>query len=108
MIPRTRDLERLKAELQLWDAEMTHLEAKVSRLEPEAHSAMQDEAHDTLEAMLQAELARLRQLWCEAQEALHRLEQADDAEWHILLERAELDLGRLGAAFELSRARFGE
>jgi prefoldin subunit 5 len=108
MIPRTLDLERLKAQLQLWDAEMTHLEAKIGRLAPEAHTALQDEAHDTLEAMLQEELGRLRQLWFEAEQALHRLERADDAEWNILLERAELDLGRLGEAFELSRARFGE
>jgi prefoldin subunit 5 len=93
MIPRTRDLERLRAELQLWAAEMAHLEATIGRLEPEARSALQDESHDTLEAMLQAELARLRQLWGEAQQAVQRLEQADDAEWHILLERAELDLG---------------
>ena len=107
MIPRTRDLEQLRAQLQLWNAEMTHLEAKVSRLEPEAHSAMQD-AHGAPEAMLQAELARLRQLWDNAEQALHRLEQARDDEWKILLERTQLDLGRLGAAFEQSRARFGE
>jgi len=59
-------------------------------------------------AALQTELETLRQLWAEAELALHRLERADDAEWKILLERAELDLGRLGAAFEQSRARFGE
>ncbi len=107
MIPRTRDLEQLRAQLQLWNAEMAHLEAKISRLQPEAHSAMQD-AHGAPEAMLQAELARLRQLWDNAEQALHRPERARDDEWKILLERTQLDLGRLGAAFEQSRARFGE
>jgi prefoldin subunit 5 len=99
MITRTFDLERLTAQLQLWDAEMAHLEAKVGRLAPEDGSA---------HATLQEELARLRQLWGEAEQALHRLEQARDDEWKFLLERTELDLGRLGAAFEQSRARFGE
>ena len=99
MITRTFDLERLTAQLQLWDAEMTHLEAKFGRLSPKDGSA---------HATLREELARLRQLWAEAEQALHRLEQARDDEWKFLLERTELDLGRLGAAFEQSRARFGE
>jgi prefoldin subunit 5 len=99
MITRTFDLERLTAQLQLWDAEMTHLEAKVGRLPPQDGSA---------HATLRDELARLRRLWAEAEQALHRLEQARDDEWKFLLERTELDLGRLGAAFEQSRARFGE
>ena len=99
MITRTFYLERLTAQLQLWDAEMTHLEAKVARLAPQDGSA---------HATLQEELSKLRQLWAEAEQALHRLEQARDDEWKFLLERTELGLGRLGAAFEQSRARFGE
>jgi Skp family chaperone for outer membrane proteins len=102
------DLERLRAELKLWDAEMAHLEDKVSRLEPEIRTAMQSEAHDMLQAMLAEELARLRQLRDEAEQELQRMEQAGDAEWKIQGERAERALGRLGAAFEQSRARFGE
>jgi hypothetical protein len=53
-------------------------------------------------------LTRLRQLWSEAAQSLDRLEHAGGDEWKILLERAELNLGRLGAAFEQSRSRFGE
>jgi hypothetical protein len=102
------DLERLRAELKLWDAEMAHLGEKVSTLEPQAPSAMQSEAHDTLQAMLEEELVKLRQLRDEAEQELQRLEQAGEAEWKIQGERAERALGRLGDAFEESRSRFGE
>ncbi len=104
MIARAFELERLRAQLQLWNAEMTHLGAKIG-----APPSVGSPPHQAPErAALQTELETLRQLWAEAELALHRLERADDAEWKILLERAELDLGRLGAAFEQSRARFGE
>jgi len=102
------DLERLRAELKLWDAEMAHLEEKVGRLEPEAESAMQSEAHEMLQAMLETELAKLRQLRDEAERELQRMEQAGDAEWKIQRERAERALTRLGEAFEQSRSQFGE
>jgi prefoldin subunit 5 len=105
---RTIELDRLRAELQLWDAEMTHLEAKVDSMAPESRSALQNESRDTLEAMLHEELARLRQLWSEAAQSLDRLERTNGDEWKIVLERAELNLSRLGAAFEQSRSRFGE
>lgn len=104
MIPREFELERLHAQLQLWDAEMTHLEAKIGA--PQSVGSSRHEAPER--ATLHVELATLRQLWAEAAQALDQLERAGDAEWKILLERAELDLGRLGAAFEQSRARFGE
>lgn len=105
---RTIELDRLRAQLQLWDAEMTHLEEKVSHMEPVNRSAMENEAHDTLQAMLQQDLARLRQLWLEAEQALHQVERAHDDEWQIVWERAERVLDRLGEAFAASRARFGE
>lgn len=102
------DLERLRAELKLWDAEIAHLGESVQRLEPDVQTALQSEAHDTLQAMLEEELAKLRQLRDEADRELQRMEQAGDAEWKIQGERAERALGRLGAAFEESRSRFGE
>lgn len=108
MKDRTIDLDRLRMQLQLWDAEMTHLEAKVGRMAPASRSALQNESRDALETMLREELTRLRQLWSEAAQSLDRLERVDDDEWKILLERAELNLSRLGAAFEQSRSRFGE
>lgn len=108
MKDRTIEIDRLRAQLQLWDAEMTHLDAKVGRMVPESRSALQNESRDTLEAMLREELTRLRQLWSEAAQSLDRLERANGDEWKILLERAELNLSRLGAAFEQSRSRFGE
>ena len=104
MIARAFELERLHAQLQLWNAEMTHLGAKVGA--PPGVGSSPDEAPER--AALRAELATLRQLWAEAELALRQLERADDARWKILLERADLDLGRLRAAFEQSRARFGE
>jgi hypothetical protein len=100
MIARVFELERLHAQLQLWNAEMKHLGAKLDD--------SPDEAGRPGHAALRAELETLRQLWAEAALALYRLESADDAEWRILQERAELDLRRLGAAFEQSRAHFGE
>ena len=104
MIAKAVELERLQAQLQLWNAEMTHLGAKIGAPPPVGSPHL--EAPER--AALRAELETLRELWAEAELTLHRLERADDAEWKILLERTEADLGRLGAAFEQSRARFGE
>jgi Skp family chaperone for outer membrane proteins len=102
------DLERLSAELKLWDAEIAHLEETVERVEPDVQTALQSEAHDMLQAMLETELAKLRQLRDEAEQELKRMELAGDAEWKIQGERAERALARLGAAFEQSRTHFGE
>jgi len=101
------DLERLKVELKLWDAEMTHLEATISHLDPDAQTAVQSEAHD-LRTMLESELAKLQQLRNEVDQELRRMEQADGPEWRIQGERAERALVRLGEAFEQSRSWFGE
>jgi hypothetical protein len=108
MTARTLDIERLKTQLQLWDAEIAHLEEEVGRMQPEGRSAMQNEARDTLQAMLAKESAALRQQWAEAEQALEQVEQARDDEWHIAWEHAERLLDRLGATFEQARARFGE
>lgn len=107
MNAKTFDLERLRAELKLWDAEIAHLEETAPRLRPEAQAAVQSEAHEMLQAM-QEELARLRELRDEADQELQRMEQAGDPEWRIQGERTERALTRLGAAFEQSRTRFGE
>ena len=108
MNAKTFDLERLRAQLKLWDAEIAHLEGTVQRLEPDVQTALQSEAHDMLQAMLETELAKLRQLRDEAEQELQRMELAGDAEWKIQGERAERALARLGAAFEQSRSHFGE
>lgn len=108
MNAKTFDLERLRAELKLWDAEIAHLEETVGRMEPEFRSAMQSEAHGVLQAMLEEDLAKLRAMRDEAEQELQRMDEADDAEWKIQGERAERALARLGETFERSRARFGE
>ena len=108
MKPKAIELDQLRTQLQLWSAEMTHLQDKVSRLEHEKRNALENEAHDTLQAMLAQDLTRLQQLWAEAEQALHDVEQARDDEWQIVWEHAERILDRLGAAFEQSRTRFGE
>lgn len=102
------DLERLRAELKLWDAEIAHLEKTVYPMGPEFLTAMQSEAHEMPQAMLEEELAKLTQLRNEAEQELQRMELAGDAEWKIQGERAERALARLGAAFEQSRSHFGE
>lgn len=107
MNAKTFDLERLWAELKLWDAEIAHLEETAPRLRPEVQTALQSEGHDML-LVMQTELARLRLLRDEAAQELQRMEQADDPEWRIQAERAERALARLGAAFEQSRTYFGE
>jgi prefoldin subunit 5 len=108
MSARTFELERLRAQLQLWSSEMIHLQDKVDRLERDKRNALENEAHDTLQAMLAQDLERLQKLWAEAEQALHDVEQARDDEWQIVWEHAERILDRLGAAFEQSRTRFGE
>lgn len=107
MNAKTFDLERLSAELKLWDAEIDHLEEKISQVEPDAQAALPAEAHDALQR-LEADVARLRQLRDEAALALRRFQQAGEPEWKIEAERAERALARLGEAFEQSRAEFGE
>ena len=101
------DLERLIAELKLWDAELMHLEASVHRMGPVFQTAVQAEADDMLQ-MLEQELAELRQLRDEADQALQEMAQAGDPEWKIQGELAERALARLGEAFEQSREHFGE
>lgn len=107
MNAKTFDLERLRAQLTLWDAEITHLEETIQHLGPEFQTAVQSEADDML-VMLEKELAALKQLQDEADQELRRMEQAGDPEWRIQGERAERALARLGTAFEQSRTRFGE
>lgn len=102
------DLERLQAQLKLWDAEISHLAEKLDRLRPDPRSEMQVEGNDMLHAMLDRELATLRQLRDEAVQELQAMEQAGDDEWANQGERAERALQRLGEAFEQSRARFEE
>ena len=58
--------------------------------------------------MLEQELAELRQLRDEADQALELMAQSGDPEWRIQGERAERALARLGEAFEQSRSHFGE
>ena len=101
------DFERLSAELKLWDAELIHLEESVHRMGPAFQTAVQAEADDMLQ-MLEHELAALRQLRDEADQALQQMAQAGDPEWRIAGERAEHALARLGEAFEQSRNHFGE
>lgn len=107
MNAKTFDLERLRAQLTLWDAEITHLEETIQHLGSEFQTAVQSEADDML-VMLEKELAALKQLQDEADQELRRMEQAGDPEWRIQGERAERALARLGTAFEQSRTRFGE
>jgi Skp family chaperone for outer membrane proteins len=107
MTAKAFDLERLSAELKLWDAELDHLEEKIRRAEPDAQAALPSETHDT-QQRLEADVAKLRQLRDEAEQALQRMQQAGEPEWKILAERAERALARLGEAFEQSRAEFGE
>lgn len=101
------DLERLSAELKLWDAELMHLEEGVHRMGPVFQTAVQAEADDMLQ-MLEQELAALRQLRDAADQALQQMAQAGDPEWRIQGERAERALARLGEAFQQSRKHFGE
>ena len=101
------DLERLRTLLQLWDAEIAHLEESVHGMRSETQTAVQSEALGMLQ-MLEEELAKLRQLRDEAAQELQRMERAGDAEWKIQGERAERALTRLGAAFEQFRTHFGE
>lgn len=101
------DLERLSAELTLWDAELMHLEESVHGMGPAFQTAVQAEADDMLQ-MLEQELAALRQLRDEADQALQQMAQAGDLEWKIQGERAERALARLGEAFAQSRKHFGE
>lgn len=101
------DLERLSAELKLWDAELMHLEESIHQMGPVFQTAVQAEADDMLQ-MLEQELADLRQLRDAADQTLQQMAQAGDPEWRIQGERAERALARLGEAFEQSRNHFGE
>ena len=108
MNARTIEFDKFVAQLQRCDVEMARLEEKVGHQEPERRGALENEAHDTLQAMLDKELATLRHLWDEADQALRMLEQAKDDEWEILKARVEQALTHLDEALKESHARFGE
>jgi ElaB/YqjD/DUF883 family membrane-anchored ribosome-binding protein len=98
------DLERVKAQLKLWNAEMEHLERKMGAAERGERTGLPHRALDGL----QEELAMLRQLRDEADRKTRELEQATDEDWESLHMAAEQALANLGDAFEQARSRLGQ
>ena len=104
MSAREIDLERLRAELKIWHAEMAHLEQKL--VAPATQGGLGTGGLDR--AKLEAQLAILRQLSDKADMAVHELASADEGDWGIQREGAKKALLHLGGAFEQLRSRFRE
>lgn len=94
----TRDayVEQLKARLDLWNAELSRLEAKAQGVQAEARAELERQA---------SELRRRRD---DAAEQMRRIQQAQEDAWEDLRSGTERAFAALGEAFERARGRFKE